>query len=63
MKIRVLTEQRADEHRDYMASGSVVDLPDEYALALLARGDAEPVATKAAQRSEKRPAVKKPEAR
>lgn len=57
MKIRVLIEQLARGDRRYLASGEEVDIDQEWARELLARGDAEPVAETRAQKAEKRPAA------
>lgn len=65
MKVRVLTEQRADPEldREHLASGQVYDLPNAWARELLVREDAEPVAEKRAAKAEKRPAAKRGESR
>jgi hypothetical protein len=62
MKIFVLIEQRfngSTPDRQPLASGEVYDLDAAWAKELLARGDAEPVATKSADRAEKRPSTAK----
>lgn len=61
MKVRILVEQRADGNREYIASGAEVDLPNDEAVAMIGRGDAEPIAVKSATRAEKRPGAKRNE--
>lgn len=63
MKVRILIEQGQSYQDNYLASGEVVDLPNERAKELLDRGDAEPVAEKRAAKAEKRPARRSAEKR
>jgi len=66
MKIRILTEQdvhSSQPERQYLASGSEVELPNDWARELLNRGEAEPVVEKASDSAEKRPASSDAETR
>ncbi len=66
MKVLVLIEQRfngANPDRRPLASGEVADLDAAWAKELLGRGDAEPVASKPSERTEKRPAASEAEKR
>lgn len=64
MKVRILTERHphhSQPDREYIASGTEIDLPVQHAKELLQRGDAEPIAQKRVAKAERR--VVKPETR
>lgn len=63
MKVRVLVEQGQPHQKGYIASGEVVELDNQRAKELLEQNQAEPVAVKRADSSEKRPSTRKTEKR
>lgn len=56
MKVRVLIEQPAQGERGYLPSGGVAEVDVSWAKEMLSRGDAEPVAEKRMETTEKRAA-------
>lgn len=64
MKVRIIQQPTGMINgAPWPAAGETIDLPDHVALGMATSGHAEPVAQKAADRAEKRPAPAKAETR